>query len=55
MKCLWACPTCDKTVRSDPLASDDWGGEEVLIGPDCEDCGDEMQLVEERTEPTLTK
>lgn len=47
LKPLWACPNCDYEVRSDPLACDDWGGEERAIGPDCPDCECECWPVEE--------
>ena len=42
---LWECPGCGRTVRSDPLAVDDWGDEERAIGPDCPECEDEMEPV----------
>lgn len=46
-KLLWRCGGCDYEERSDPLGSDDWGGKERIIGPDCPSCDDEMELVEE--------
>jgi len=49
MKLLWECPGCDFTVRSDPLGSDDWGGKEVMIGPDCPDCDEEMEPTEDKS------
>lgn len=44
---LWECPNCGKLRRCDPLASDDSGGEEVAIGPDCEECKEPMDYIEE--------
>jgi len=49
-KPLWACPGCDYEVRCDPLGCDDWGGEEVAIGPDCPDCDESMDFVVEEEE-----
>lgn len=51
MKALWECAGCGHRVRSDPLAMDDWGGTEVGIGPDCDECGDaNMDVVDEAAE-----
>jgi len=44
----WQCENCDLIIESDPLAHDDWAGVEVAIGPDCEECGERMELVSER-------
>ena len=46
-KQLWECPGCGDTVRCDPLAGDDWGGVEVAIGPECEECDEIMDAVDE--------
>jgi len=45
-KLLWECPSCGGTKRSDPLAGDDWGGVEIAVGPDCQECGDAMELLD---------
>ena len=50
MKPLWECPSCGETMRSDALGCDDWGGEEVAIGPDCPGCDEAMELADEPTE-----
>ena len=42
---IWECPSCGKQVRCDPVASDDWGGEEVAVGPECLECEEEMEAV----------
>ena len=47
MKPLWECPDCGKQVRCDPTASDDWGDDEVAVGPTCEECEEYMEFVEE--------
>jgi hypothetical protein len=44
---LWECPGCGKTVRADALCGDDWGGVEVAQGPECEECDEYMDLIEE--------
>jgi len=33
---LWRCDGCGATRECDPLASDDWDGDEVAIGPECD-------------------
>lgn len=35
----WECDECGKVFQDDPAACDDWGGEEVAVGPDCPECG----------------
>jgi len=47
---LWECDSCGKQIHSDPLAGDDWGGEMVAVGPDCPDCDQAMDLVEDTPE-----
>jgi len=49
---LWSCPDCGAEVRCEPLAGDDWGGEEVAVGPDCDKCGEAMEWVDEAEEET---
>lgn len=44
---LWRCDGCGKEFRSHPVAGDDWGGEERAVGPDCPDCEQEMDAVDE--------
>jgi len=44
---LWECPGCGLRIRCDPVGGDDWDGEEVAVGPDCDDCEEEMDLVNE--------
>jgi len=50
MKPLWECPDCGATKRSEPVASDDRGGEPVGIGPDCDECESPMAYVREAAE-----
>ena len=49
-KQLWECPGCGEECRCDPVAGDDWGGEDVAIGPDCDDCDEIMEAVDEADE-----
>jgi len=42
---LWECPDCGHLAASDPLASDDWSGEEIPIGPDCPSCEAPMHAI----------
>ena len=44
---LFECEDCGTTMRSDPVACDDWGGYRRAVGPDCPECGCEMQPVNE--------
>lgn len=46
---LWECPECGRYLESDPLAMDDWGGEEVACGPECQECDQAMDFVESLT------
>lgn len=39
---LWECDGCHRLEFSEPTAGDDWGGEEVGMGPLCPDCEEEM-------------
>lgn len=43
----WECVDCGTMVKSDPLASDDWDGEPVAIGPDCPECDCPMTATED--------
>ena len=38
----WVCPECGVGVHSEATAMDDWGGEEVGVGPECLECEVEM-------------
>lgn len=42
---LWECGDCGYVLASDPLASDDWGGEPYAVGPDCPDCDVGMNCI----------
>lgn len=44
-KPLWECPDCGYQVHDDPIAGDDWNGEERAVGPDCPECEVEMDMV----------
>lgn len=41
----WRCDDCDQERTCDPLAGDDWGGVMRAVGPDCPDCGIEMDYL----------
>jgi len=43
---IWHCEDCHITVDSDPVAHDDWGDQEVAIGPCCQHCEMEMEYVD---------
>jgi len=44
---LWHCPDCGQVVESDPQASDDWGCDEIALGPECEHCDEYMDLLDD--------
>ena len=41
---LWTCDDCLTETVSDPLAHTDYGGEIVVYGPHCPECGCPMRL-----------
>lgn len=44
---LWRCPDCGVERRCDVLCGDDWGGVEVGLGPECDECDEYMDFIEE--------